>query len=46
MEKKSNDKNFKDTIKDTFNYFEYYIVDNNTISHAPLWGKSIHYYYL
>ncbi|ORX55389.1 hypothetical protein BCR36DRAFT_410317 [Piromyces finnis] len=39
MEKTKNKKNFKNSIKETFNYFEYYIVDNNTVSNVLPWGR-------
>jgi len=38
MDNKGNKNSFSNSIKDIFNYFEYYIVDNNTISRFPLWG--------
>jgi len=40
MENSNNKKNnFLDSLKEIFHYFEYYIVDSNTVLHAPLWGN-------
>jgi len=39
MDNKGNKNIFSNSKKNKFNYFEYYIVDNNTISRFPLWGR-------
>ncbi|ORX84968.1 hypothetical protein BCR32DRAFT_266011 [Anaeromyces robustus] len=36
---KNKDRSPSNSIKEIFNYFEYYIVDNNTVSYFPLWGR-------
>jgi len=45
MENNNNKKNnFIESLKEILYYFEYYIVDKNTVSHAPLWGNAINKY--